>query len=386
MDTEITGTQASMHEEFTSFVDKEIAPHADKWDQEERIPAEIIGETARRGYLGAFLPECGGGVKMDMTTYGLLCEEIGRGSASLLSLLTVHGMVSLATLRWGSPAQRERWLPGLASGEIIGAFALTEPDIGSDARNIGTIAEAEGSSYLLKGEKKWISCGQIADLFLIIARFDGKPTAFLLEKNTPHLKIEPMKGLLGFRSAMLAHLSLDNCRIPSENLVGKAGFGFSHVAGTALDFGRYCIACGSVGLTQACVDATLKYACERKQGGSYLRDHQLIQEMIAEMIAGSRAARLLCRKAGSLKDLGDPESIMETCIAKYFASRTSLKAATDAVQIHGANGCGSEYPVQRYFRDAKIMEIIEGSSQIQQIMISKYSADIQRRGLNTQVL
>jgi glutaryl-CoA dehydrogenase (non-decarboxylating) len=372
MKTELTDTQVSLQEGFKVFVDKEIAPHAGRFDREERIPAETIREMARRGYLGAFLPERYGGRMMDMTTYGLLCEEIGRGSASLLSLLTVHGMVSLGILRWGSAAQKDCWLPKLAAGEVIGAFALTEPDIGSDARNVETCAERRGDSFMIKGEKKWISCGQIADLFMIIARCEGKPTAFLMEKNTPLLKIEPMSGLLGFRAAMLAHLSLENCAIASENLVGKVGFGFSHVAGTALDFGRYCIACGSVGLTQACIDATLRYASERKQGGHYLQDHQLIQEMIAEMIAGSRAARLLCRHAGFLKDSGDPESIMETCIAKYFASRTSLKAASDAVQIHGAQGCGSDYPVQRYFRDAKIMEIIEGSTQIQQLMISKY--------------
>jgi glutaryl-CoA dehydrogenase (non-decarboxylating) len=373
MNIELTDTQISAHEGFRSFVDKEIAPLAEKFDREERIPVEIIREMARRGYLGAFLPECYGGKMMDMATYGLLCEEIGRGSASLLSLLTVHGMVSLGILRWGNSAQKEYWLPRLASGETIGAFALTEPDIGSDARNVEASAETRGSSFVLKGEKKWISCGQIADLFLIIARCEGKPTAFLVEKNAPHLRIEPMGGLLGFRAAMLAQLSLESCEIPLENLVGKVGFGFSHVAGAALDFGRYCIACGCVGLAQACIDATLHYASGRKQGGHYLRDHQLIQEMIAEMIAGSRAARLLCRHAGALKDLGDPESIMETCIAKYFASRISLKAASDAVQIHGAQGCAGDFPVERYFRDAKIMEIIEGSSQIQQIMISKHA-------------
>jgi alkylation response protein AidB-like acyl-CoA dehydrogenase len=281
-------------------------------------------------------------------------------------------MVSLGLLRWGSAVQKEHWLPKLASGEVLGAFALTEPGIGSDARNVETSAELLGDSYVLKGEKKWISCGQVARLFLVIARCDEKPTAFLLENTATSLRIEPMKGLLGFRSAMLAHLYLEQCSVPAVNLVGKVGFGFSHVAGTALDFGRYCIACGAVGLTQACIDEALRYVCERKQGGVYLREHQLIQEMITEMIAGLKAARLLCRRAGHLKDSGDPESIVETCIAKYFASRQALKTASDTVQILGAQGCGSEYPVQRFFRDAKIMEIIEGSSQIQQIMISKY--------------
>lgn len=373
--SELTDRQREKLEVFRAFVNEEIIPHAAEFDREERIPAGIIGEIARNGWLGAFLPGSHGGGDMDITTCGLLCEEIGRGSASLLSLLTVHGMVSLALLRWGSPSQKEYWLPKLASGESIGAFALTEPDVGSDARNVMTQVDRVEDSFLLTGEKKWISCGQIAGVFLVFAQCDGKPAAFIIERDTPGMSISPITGLLGFRAAMLAHISFDHCRIPLDNLVGKVGFGFSHVAATALDFGRYCVACGCVGLTQACIDATLHYARQRKQGGHYIRDYQLIQEMVAEMIAGSKAARLLCRRAGYLKDSGDPESIMETCIAKYFASRVSLKAANDAVQIHGANGCGDDYPVQRYFRDAKIMEIIEGSSQIQQMMISKYYLD-----------
>jgi len=375
MSTELTEIQSSMREQFRGFVDQEIAPHADEHDKSGRIPAETILNLARKGWLAPFLPESCGGMSMDMTTYGLLCEEIGRGSASLLSLITVHGMVSLAIQRWGSAAQREKWLPKPASGGILGAFALTEPNIGSDAKNVECSAEARGDIYVINGEKKWISCAQIADLFLIIARYEDRPTAFIVEKDSPNMTIEPMSGLLGFRSAMLASLRLDGCEIPAENLLGRIGFGFSHVAGTALDLGRYCIACGCVGLAQACVDASLAYACERRQGGRYLQEHQLIQQMLADMIAGSKAARLLCRRAGALKDQGDPDSIMETCVAKYFASRAAVKAASDAVQIHGANGCGEDYPVQRYFRDARIMEIIEGSSQIQQIMISRHSTE-----------
>jgi hypothetical protein len=171
---------------------------------------------------------------------------------------------------------------------------------------------------------------------------------------------------------MLAELHLDDCRIPQENLVCRQGFGFSHVASSALDYGRYSVAWGCVGIAQACLEACIQYTSQRKQFGVYLREHQLIRQMIADMVANVKAARLLCYQAGYLKDISDPKSIMETSIAKYFASTIATKVASDAVQIHGGNGCSSEYPVQRYFRDAKIMEIIEGSTQIQQITIAEY--------------
>lgn len=171
---------------------------------------------------------------------------------------------------------------------------------------------------------------------------------------------------------MLAELHLDNCQIPQENIVGRLGFGFSYVASSALDYGRYSVAWGCVGIAQACLEACIRYTSERKQFGVYLKEHQLIRQMIAEMIANVKAARLLCYQAGYLKDIGEPRAIFETSIAKYFASTMVTKVANDAVQIHGANGCSSEYPVERYLRDAKIMEIIEGSTQIQQITIAEY--------------
>ncbi len=372
MKIELTPQQTERQTEFRAFVDKEIAPYADQYDREERMPQELITKIAEQGYLGAIIPEENGGKGWDTITFGLLCEEIGRGSTSLLSLFTVHGMVSQSILKWGSTAQKAQWLPKLASGGIVGAFALTEPGIGSDAKSVETTAVLSDGSYILNGDKKWISCGQIANLFLIIAQCDGKPSAFLVERESPGFSMEPISGMLGFRSAMLAELHFEDCRIPEENLVGKIGFGFSYVAGTALDHGRYCVAWGSVGLAQACLEACLRYTSERKQFGAYLKEHQLIQQMIAEMITNTKAARLLCYHAGYLKDIGDPDLIMETAIAKYFASKTAVNAALDAVQIHGANGCSSEYPVQRYLRDAKIMEIIEGSSQMQQIIIARH--------------
>jgi alkylation response protein AidB-like acyl-CoA dehydrogenase len=371
MEIELTPQQVQEQALFRAFVSEEIAPYADQYDQAECMPNEVIKKLAEIGYLGAIVPKEQGGQGMDAITFGLLCEEVGRASASLLSLLTVHGMVCQAIMKWGSASQKTNWLPKLATGETIGAFGLTEPNVGSDAKSVETAAVLSNNSYVLNGEKKWISFGQVANLFLIFAQCDGKPTAFLVERERTGFSTEPLKGLLGFRSAMIAKVFMNECRIPAENLVGRVGFGFSHVASTALDHGRYCVAWGCLGLGQACLNACLSYTSERKQFGSFLKGHQLIQQMIAEMITNLKAARLLCYHAGYLKDKGDPSLIMETSIAKYFASRMVNKIADDAVQIHGANGCSSDYPVQRYLRDAKIMEIIEGSTQMQQIIIAK---------------
>lgn len=374
MNNELTSNQLEKQASFKAFADEHIAPFADEFDRKEQMPSELIGKMAENGYFGAVIPAENGGMGWDSITCGLLYEEIGGASASLLSLLTVHGMVSHAIIKWGTPEQKNSWLPKLASGEIIGAFGLTEPTMGSDAKSVRTEAVQSGEGFVLTGKKKWISCGQIARLFLVIAQCDGKSAAFLVEGDAPGFSREPMSGLLGFRSAMLAELHMENCRIPAENLVGRIGFGFSHVAGAALDQGRYCIAWGCVGLARACVEASLSYAGERETFGRVLGEHQLIQRMIANMITDVKAARLLCQHAGHLKDAGDPGLIMETSIAKYFASNAAFKAAKDAVQIHGANGCGSEYPVQRYLRDAKIMEIIEGSNEMQQIIIARYGS------------
>lgn len=372
MKIELTPQQKEDTAAFRAFVDEEIAPYANQWDREERTPPELIQKLAHKGYLGALLPKDSGGSGMDAITYGLLSEEIGRACSSLRSLLTVHSMVAHALLKWGSPLQKADWIPQLASGEAIAAFALSEPNVGSDAKSVETTATLSGNSYLLNGQKKWITYGQIADIFLVFAQCDGKPSAFLVEKNSPGLSIEPISGMLGVRASMLAQLHFNNCQIPQENLVCRQGFGFSHVAASALDCGRYSVAWGCVGIAQACLEACIQYTSQRQQFGVYLREHQLIRQLITDAIANIKAARLLCYQAGYLKDIGNPKSIMETSIAKYFASTTATKVASDAVQIHGGNGCSSDYPVQRYFRDAKIMEIIEGSTQIQQLTIADY--------------
>jgi len=367
---ELSSTQLAIQSEIQSFVSREIIPKASEFDAQGALSPDIISKLAQMGYLGALLPEAYGGREMNMVSLAMMHEEFGQGCSSLRSLLTVHGMAALAVLKWGTAEQREYWLKKLATGSAIGAFALTEPNVGSDAKSIETTAVLTDDGYILNGKKKWITFGQIADVFLFFAKLDGKPTSFLVEKNSPGLTIKPIGGLLGLRASGTAELNLVDCRIPKENLVGGPGFGLSHVALYSLDYGRYSIACGSVGIGQACLDECIHYSRKRKQFGEPLRQHQLIQKMITEMVVNVKAARLLCYHAGYLKDNGDPDSIMETWNAKYFASTMLDKITSDAVQIHGANGCSSEYPVERYYRDAKIMAIIEGTTQMHEVLIA----------------
>jgi glutaryl-CoA dehydrogenase (non-decarboxylating) len=367
---ELTSEQRAARAEFRAFAADAIVPHAGQWDREEAIPMELIDKLRERRYLGSNVAPEHGGVGRDMITYGLLTEEIARGCSSVRSLLTVHDMVAHAIQRWGSREQKERYLPRMAKGEILGALALSEPNAGSDAKSVETTAAEDGDGWVLNGRKKWTTFGQIAGLFLVLAQADGKPTAFLVEREA--LTVRPLRGIVGTRASMLAELFLEDCRIPKGQLLGRPGFGVSHVIAAALEHGRYSVAWGSVGIAQACLDASRTYAAGRRQFGAPLADHQLIRAMLTEMIVDVRAARLLCLRAGYLRDAGDPGSFMETMAAKYFASRVATRAANDAVQIHGANGCSEDYPVDRYLRDSRVMEIIEGSTQIQQIHIPTF--------------
>ncbi len=375
MKLELTPEQRAARAEFRAFVTAEIVPHADLWDREQAVPMELVGKLRERGWLGSLIPADFGGHRRDvgdMITYGLLTEEIGKGCSSVRSLLTVHDMVAWAIQRWGSKAQKERFLPPMARGERLGALALSEPNAGSDAKSVETTATLDGDAYVLQGRKKWTTFGQIAHLYLVLAQCEGKPTTFLLERETPGLTIQPIQGMMGTRASMLAELLIDGCRVPRENLLGRVGFGVSHVLAAGLEQGRYSVAWGSVGIGQACLEASLRYASERRQGGVAIGEHQLIRAMLSDMITNVRAARLLCLRSGYLRDQGDPGAFMETMVAKYFASTMATRAAADAVQIHGANGCHEDYPVGRYLRDSRVMEIIEGSTQIQQITISRF--------------
>ncbi|SEL55392.1 acyl-CoA dehydrogenase family protein [Paenibacillus sp. OK003] len=371
MKLELTREQLQWKNDFKMFVDEVVAPSAVESDREERISPEIIEKLKEKGYLGSMLQKEYGGMGLDWVTIGILNEELGRGCSSVRSLLTVHGMVALAILRWGTDEQRSRLLPSMAAGSTIGAFALTEPEVGSDAKNVQTTAVLLDDCYVLNGRKKWITMGQIADIYLVFAQCEGKPTAFLVESDAPGFSRTSITGMIGVRGSMLAELHLDDCVIPKENIVGLIGTGLSHVALNCLDYGRYTVASGCVGLGQACLEQSIYYAGQRKQFGLPLRENQLIQKMLTEMAVNVKAARLLYYHAGYLREMMDPDSIMETWKTKYFASRMVNQVASDAVQIHGANGCSRDYPVERYMRDAKINEIIEGTTQMHEVFIAK---------------
>ncbi len=373
MDVDLTKEQIAARRQFRKFVDETITPYAEKIDREETMPRELLDKIAASGYWAPELPREYGGGGMDMSTLGILTEEIGRGCSNVRNLLGVQGMVSQSLLRFGTKEQKETWLPRIAAGKIVVAFGLTEANIGSDARNIATEAKLEGDHYIITGGKKWISFGQNADLVLLFAQCEGKPSAFLIEKNTPGFSVRPLNGLLGYRGSLVGELTFAGCKIPKENLVGKIGVGVSYVAAVGLVHGRYSTSWGCVGLAQGCLESCLAYVDKRQQFGVLIKEHQSIQNMIADMITGVVAGRQLCYRAGYLQDQRDPNAMMEISLAKYFTSTMALKAAADAVQIHAANGCSPDYPVQRYFRDAKVAEIVEGSSQVQQGIIARYA-------------
>jgi glutaryl-CoA dehydrogenase (non-decarboxylating) len=373
MRLELTPEQAGCRAAFRAFADKELCPRAAGFEAEERVPDALVEEMGRRGYLGAMIPERHGGSGLSMVTCGLLHEEIGRGCSSTRSLLTVHHMVSHAILRWGSDAQRRAWLPSLASGDRIGAFCLTEENVGSDAKSVETTAVPVDGGYEITGRKKWITFGQRADLFLVFAREGDRPSAFLVERNTEGLACRPVTGMLGMRAAMLADVELDGCRVPARNLLGPSGRGTSHVAASALEVGRYTVAWGCVGIGQACLEESVRHASTRQQFGVPLERHQLVQRRLSDMMVRVRSARLLAYQAGYSKDRGHPNSALESFMAKYAAADMASRVASAAVQIQGARGCQQSSSVERAFRDARLMEIIEGTTEIQQMTIARYA-------------
>ena len=353
-----------------AFAAEHIAPYGNDFEKAGRIPEQLLERMSAAGLWAPFLPAEVGGAGLSMVALGELHEEVGRACSSVRSLLTVHTMLSWAVQRWGTAEQKARWLPELAAGRTLGAFCLTEPEAGSDATGIRTIAEPTSDGFLLNGGKKWITNGQRADLYLVFARLGSSIAAFLVPRDSRGVGVKPIRDIMGTRGSMLAELSFADVQLGPEALLGPSGFTAGMVLTGTLDLGRYSVASGSVGIIQACLDACATYTTQRKVGGAPLRDLQLIQAKVSDMVTDVRAARLLVAEAGRLKDAGESSTIMATWIAKYFASTAAAKHASEAVQIHGANGMGGDYPVARYYRDAKVMEIIEGSNEIQRITIA----------------
>ncbi len=370
----MTAQAAAGHtrEHFADFARQIIEPAAARSDRDYAIPESHVTALAERGLLAPAVPSAFGGSELSATELGLLCAEIGAACTATRSLLTVQNMVAYAILRFGNLRQRTEVLPRLASGQAVAAFALTEPDTGSDAAAVQAELRPAPGGYVLRGVKRWITFGARADILLVLARAPQGLTAVLVTSRTPGMTRTPVRGQLGLRGAMLADVIFDNCPVDESDIVARPGLGFTYVANAALDHARYTVAWGCVGIAQACLRESLAYAARRHQFGRPIVDHQLIRRALTEMAVSLRAATLLCGDAGRLRDEGSPDAVHQTLIAKYHAS-TALRAVTaDAVQIHGANGCAPGAVVERCYRDARVMEIIEGSTEMLQLLIPDY--------------
>lgn len=376
MDFELTDEQRLIRETARRFAEQEIAPVAGENDRAGRFPRELINRMAAMGFLGGPIPKEYGGSGLDYISHAILTEEVGRADSSLRTTLSVQvSLVALTILKWGTEEQKRRYLPDLCAGRMLGCFGLTEPNAGSDPASMETTAVKRGTAWVLNGTKTWISNGTVADLALVFARtgpgngHDGI-AAFLVDQGTPGLATRPITDKLGLRASDTGELIFDNCSVPETALLGAVGQGFK-VAMSALDNGRYSVAAGCVGIIQGCLNACTEYAKTRRQFGRPIGSFQLVQDMIARMAVDLDAARLLVFRAGYLKNQGLPNTI-ETSIAKYFASEAAVRAATDAVQVFGAYGYSEETPVARYYRDAKVATIYEGTSQIQKLLIGSH--------------
>jgi alkylation response protein AidB-like acyl-CoA dehydrogenase len=290
-------------------------------------------------------------------------------------------MVSGVLLKWGTEEQRQKWLRPLAEGQIIGAFALTEPGAGSALQSLVTqFTRGSGSgSLILNGCKKWITCAQIAELFLVFGKLEQNSLACLVPRDTPGLEVEPIRDLMGFRSAGLAQVTFRNVEVPAENIIGKPGFALSHVAPVGLQYGRISTACSGLGLLRGCFEASISYAVERRISERTLGEIGMIRSLIARMGIDLDAGGFLCHNACRSEQDRVPEAFEKTLAAKHFTSRAAVRAASDAVQIRGASGCHESSPVSRYYRDAKIMEIIEGTTQIHEEILGKIFVALARK-------
>lgn len=370
--------EAACRERWRAFAESHVAPFADAIDRDEHIPAAVVASLREAGAFASGFPEVHGGVPGSdrdpvgaAIRHGMMHEALGAASASVQGLVNVHHMGGSAIARWGTAAQKSHWVPLLTSGAQIAALAITEPNVGSNAAAAETRATRSGEVWSVTGTKCWITCGQSADVFVVVAGSDEGPTTFIVPRSAPGLTIEPINGMLGCRGYMMAKLHFDACRLPAENLLGRPGFGVTHVASTGLDSGRYNLAWGCVGLASACLDAAFAYTRARRQFDAPLSSFQLVQQLITRMMTDIHAARLMCRDAGVMRGRRDPEAIKQGAMAKYFASTMVNRVASDALQLHGAQGCGPDLPLQRYFRDARIMEIIEGTTQILEGLIAR---------------
>ncbi len=361
------------------FVQGEIAPHAARWDKSCEFPREALRGLARLGCYGIAVPEQWGGAGLDYVSLAVILEEIAAGDGATSTILSVNNCpVCSILLAWGSDAQRARWLAPLAAGEMLGAFCLTEPHVGSEASGLRTGAALDGDHYVLNGVKQFITSGKTADVAIVMAVTDkaaGKRgiSAFLVPTNTPGYFVARIEDKLGQHASDTAQIVFENCRVPAANLIGDEGQGYK-IALSGLEGGRIGIASQCVGMARAAFEAALRYAKEREAFGQPIFGHQAVQFRLSDMATRIEAARQLVLHAASLKDSGRP-CLKEAAMAKLFASEIAERVCSDAIQIHGGYGYLSDFPVERIYRDVRVAQIYEGTSDIQRILIGRALAN-----------
>jgi alkylation response protein AidB-like acyl-CoA dehydrogenase len=375
MNLDLSEEQELLRRTMREFAAREIAPGAAARDEAAHFPSELIPKLAGLGLFGITIPQEYGGAGFDAFSGAMIIEEIARVDAAVALMLAAHNSLCAAHIvSFGSAAQKKKYLPALASGEKLGAWALTEPHSGSDAAALKTSAADHGDHWILNGEKQFITQGSTAGLYVIMASTDparGKAgiSAFIVERDTQGLKPRKPENKLGMRASDTAALHLDNLRVPKENLLGEVNVAFNDVL-QVLQGGRIGMGAIAVGIARGALEESLKYSEERTQFGKPLAHFEAIQWMLADMATEIEAARLLVQRAAQLKDLGQP-FVKSASQAKLYAAEVAMRAASKAIQIHGGNGYMKDYPVERYFRDAKLCEIGEGTSEIQRIVIAK---------------
>ncbi|HEY4280949.1 MAG TPA: acyl-CoA dehydrogenase family protein [Conexibacter sp.] len=369
---------AALLDSARDFARREIAPQVAAYDREERFPVELVRKAAGLGWIGAVIPEEYGGQGLDWLGFAKLIEELSRTCHVLgLAVSFPSGLVGGGILRYGTDEQKQRWITPMVRGETFAGAGVTEPASGTDVATMATRCRREGDEYVISGAKAWISMLDQADWFLTFATLDpalGRDgiCAFVVDRDTPGLSVAPYKNKLGFRPLSTGDLVLDEVRVPVENRIGDEGQGY-RVAMAAVETGRLSVAARAVGLAQASLDASVAYARERKVFGNEIGRFQMVQSMITDMVVGVEGARRLLYDLARRKDAGVQRPRRDASLAKLAATDVAMMAATNAVQIHGAYGISEEYPVARYFRDAKVFQIIEGNNQLHRGLVAEYA-------------
>lgn len=374
MDLGLSDEQQAFRDLAREFLDREAVPHRTAWDRAESVDTAIIPKMAEIGFFGLTIPEEYGGLGGDYLTYVLGMEELGRADSALRGIVSVsNGLVGKSILGFGTEEQKQRWLPGIADASILGCFGLTEPDTGSDAGNLSARARRDGDDWVISGQKLFITNGTWAHVALVFARTGGPGpkgvSAFLVPTDTPGFEAREIKGKLGLRGQATAELFLSDVRVPADALLGEEGQGF-RIAMTTLDKGRVSVAAGCVGIVQGCLEVAREYAVTRTQFGRPLASFQLVQELISDLSVDADAARLLVWRCADLIDRGEPFGTAASK-AKLFASEAAVRAAGNAIQVYGGAGYVDEHPAEKYLRDARVMTLYEGTSQIQKLLIGR---------------